>query len=305
MSATVYAVIVTHNAGQWIAAAIESLRASSLPLEIVVVDNASSDGTVGIVKANHGHAEVITRPGNHGFGAANNDGIRYALARGADFIFLLNQDAKVSPGAVGHLVETLDRHPGFGIMSPLHLDYEGREVDPKFQPYLAAHSDVFSDALLGALPPVYEVPFVNAAAWLMRRSMLETVGGFDPIFFMYGEDNDYCLRARHYGFKVGIAPQSRISHWHGGAEDLPVSLKHMAHRQHIQAIHMLKRPDRSFARNVPGFLITWLRTCLHACIEGQGRQLLAAFLSLLKTARTLPLIHKHQRICRKQGPSWL
>lgn len=305
MNPTVYAVIATHNAGQWIDAAIESLRASMLPLEIIVVDNASSDGTAGIVESGHGRATVITRTCNHGFGAANNEGIQHALARGADYIFLLNQDARVSPAAVGLLAAALDRHPEFGIMSPLHLDYAGREVDPKFQPYLAAHADVFSDALLGSLQPVYEVPFVNAAAWLMRRSMLEKVGGFDPIFFMYGEDNDYCIRARHYGFKVGIAPQARIFHWHGGAGSGHMSIQHMAHMQHLQAIHLLKRPDRTFARNVPGFLITWARKCLHAGIEGQGRQCMAMALALLKTVRDMPLIHKHQSICSKQASPWL
>ncbi|MCX5900139.1 MAG: glycosyltransferase, partial [Proteobacteria bacterium] len=161
------------------------------------------------------------------------------------------------------------------------------------------------DAVLGHLHKIYDVPFVNAAAWLMRRSLLETVGGFDPIFFMYGEDNDYCVRARHHGFKIGITPEARIFHRHGAASGPSSSVKTMADFLYTQAINSLKRPDRKLLRNLPGFLITWARKFLHAVIEGDAKQCAAVIASLLKVLPALHLIKLHQDLCRKPGSLWL
>ena len=305
MNTSLYAIIVTYNAEQWIAPAIESLLQSTIPMMIVVVDNASCDSTLAIIASSYAGVVVLKMPSNRGFAAANNEGIRHALAQGAEYVFLLNQDARVAPDTITQLLTAMQDHADFGIMSPLHLDYDGQALDSLFSQYILQNQTILSDAVLGQLHRIYNVPFVNAAAWLMSRCLLETVGGFDPIFFMYGEDNDYCARARHHGFKIGITPDARIFHWHGGASRQSSSVKTMTDLLYTQAINSLKRPDRKLIRNLPGFLITWMRKCLHAGIEGDANQCAAVIASLLKVIPDLYLIKSHQDLCRKPGSLWL
>jgi GT2 family glycosyltransferase len=305
MNPTIHTIIVTHNAERWISPALESLEHSTVPTAPVVVDNASSDSTLALIDSACPRATVLKMPCNRGFAAANNEGLRHALARGAKYLFLLNQDARIEPDTIAHLVAALQSHADFGIISPLHLDYTGGAMDRAFLQYAQHHQTFISDGLLGKFRSIYDVPFVNAAAWLMRRSLLETVGGFDPVFFMYGEDNDYCARARHHGFKIGITPQARIFHFHGGSSGQSTSVKKRTTMLYTQAINMLKRPGRKFARNLPGFLITWARACLHAAIDGDGKEGAAVIASLLQVLPRAHQIKKHQELCRTQGPLWL
>jgi len=301
----VYAVVVTHNGSAWIRAALESLCDSSLPVSIVVVDNASGDDTAGIVRDFCPGAELLCLPANLGFGAANNRGIRHALSAGADYILLLNQDAKVTPEAVGRLVCLMEQHPDFGVLSPLQLSYDGDGIDPPFLSYMQSNASLIDDALLHRLQGVYEVPFVNAAVWMVRRTVFDEVGGFDPLFFMYGEDNDYCSRVRCRGFHIGIAPNITAHH----RKDAPVfsslGFKDLANRYYVQAVHLLKRPDRSFFRNMPGLIITWCRQAVHAGIECEGRRAGATLASLLKAFFMLPQIWLHRRISMKGNKPWL
>jgi GT2 family glycosyltransferase len=300
----VFAVIVTHNGAPWISRAVESLRRSTVPVRIVIADNASTDGTLGAFPSAE-DTTVLRLPSNRGFGPANNEAIRHALSRGAEFVFLLNQDADADPDTVERLAGLMASNDGYGILSPLHLTCSGDGVDPQFLAYAGGSRALVSDALRGTLADVYEVEFANAAAWLVRRRVFETVGGFDPLFFMYGEDNDFCRRARFHGFRIGIAPKVRIRHWHGGAAGAPATWDRMTGRLRLQAIQMLKRPDRGFARNIPGLCITWLRLFLHACIECDGMQAAAVGWSLLHTAARLPAIRSHHGLCRKPGLWWL
>src|SRR5690606_3487544 len=71
----------------------------------------------------------------------------------------------------------------------------------------------FSDFVLkNPIPPVYEIPFVNAAAWMLSRKCIENIGGFDPLFFHYGEDDNYCQRVLYHGFKIGVLPKVYVIH---------------------------------------------------------------------------------------------
>lgn len=301
----VYAVIVSHNGSAWICRAIESLQQSAIPVSIVVVDNSSEDATDELVRRSYRDVMLFCMPSNLGFGAANNHGIRYALSQGADYVILLNQDARVASDTIEALVNLMEEKSDFGIISPLQLDYQGSGLNRNFVSYLQGNDLLMPDALLGRLQEVYEVPFVNAAAWLVRGKVFETVGGFDPIFFMYGEDNDYCCRARYRGFKVGIAPKKIACHRDTGSSYPNPSISEITNRLFIQAIHLLKRPDRFFIRNIPGLFITWFRMALHACIEFDFRRSYAALVSFLKAVFMLCRIWKHYRICKLSSRPWL
>ncbi|MEI6124930.1 MAG: glycosyltransferase family 2 protein [Pseudomonadota bacterium] len=301
----VFAIIVSHNGSTWICQAIKSLQQSICPVHIIVVDNVSTDETVEIVRSSYSDVMIFCMSSNLGFGAANNQGIRYAVSQGADYVFLLNQDARVAPETIGNLVDLMQEKPAFGILSPLQLDYHGSGIDRSFVPYLQENDLLLTDVFLGKLQGVYEVSFVNAAVWLVSRSVLESVGGFDPLFFMYGEDNDYCSRVRYRGFKIGIAPKTLAWHRCIGPPRPKPAFFALTNRFYIQTIHLLKRPDRFFLRNIPGLCITWLRMALHACIECDFKRACAVLISLLKTISMLGKIWTHYRVCKRSLRPWL
>lgn len=215
ISKQIYCVIVSFNGIQWLAKCLSSLENSSLFLNIIVVDNGSTDGSTNLIVNQFPNAILVQAEENLGFGKANNIGIEIALRNKADFVFLLNQDAWVEPNSIELLVSAMLNNPEFGIVSPMHLNGKGDKLDFRFSRYInpALCEDLYSDIYLKALKKnPYNTPFVNAAAWLISTACLRKVGGFSPSFFHYAEDDNYCHRVLYHNFEIGVVPESRIYH---------------------------------------------------------------------------------------------
>lgn len=213
----VVVVIVTYNGMQWIEKCLSSILNSSgdFEIETIVIDNHSTDTTVEYIRHNFNSIAIFSESKNLGFGAANNIGIQKALTDGADYVFLLNQDAWVEPETIADLVAAHQKGPGHGIISPMHLNGKGDALDYNFSTYIDARNckGLFSDMVLGnAATKLYEAEFINAAAWLMSRQCIEKVGGFNPSFFHYGEDDNYIQRIKFHGFKIGVFPHTVVYH---------------------------------------------------------------------------------------------
>lgn len=197
-------VIVTYNGSHWIEKNISSLLKSSFPITIIVVDNASTDSTVAILEK-FPEVYCIKSDSNLGFGKANNIGIRYAIENDFESIFLLNQDTWVFENTIEILIEKSKLFPQFGILSPLHFSSNEIKLDKNFETYYNRKTHYFDNNLV-------EVPFVNAAAWLVSSSCIKTVGLFTPEFNHYGEDRNYCDRLHYHGLKIGVCTESKIVH---------------------------------------------------------------------------------------------
>lgn len=209
------AIIVTYNGLRWIDRCLGSLREVKGHVRTVVIDNGSSDGTVEAVRSRFPEVEVICTGKNLGFGQANNIGLRLALERKVDHAFLLNQDAWLEPGTLEHLVHMSGMHPQYGVLSPMHLNGAGDALETTFSNYIVPHKcpGLYSDLYTNRVKDEpYSVKFVNAAAWLVTRQCLLNVGGFDPTFFHYGEDNNYGTRMDYHGQLMGVLPTTRIYH---------------------------------------------------------------------------------------------
>lgn len=231
-----FVIIVTYKGKQWYDRCFTSLRASTIPVQTIVVDNASNDGTVEYIREHFPEIHLIESQENLGFGRANNLAMRYALDQGCDYVFLLNQDTWIEPDAIEKLVKVHDLHPKYGILSPLHVAADGKHLnmlidDGKSQ--FAKNAELLSDLCCGTVKEVYPIAYVNAAAWLLPRKTLETVGGFDPIYFHYEEDDDYLNRVRYHKMGIGLCLQARITHDHSNLfGSLPVS-KTRIHRDQL------------------------------------------------------------------------
>lgn len=211
-----YTIIITYNGVKWIEKNIQALIHSSTKTKIIIIDNGSVDATQDIVKS-FKEVKFIQSEENLGFGKANNLGIKLALEQGADYVFLLNQDAWIEKNTLSELLKVAEIDKSFGIISPLHLNGSGSGLDKLFSHCVAPsihHLDhyYFSDLVVNNIKNFYKVPFVNAAAWLLPKNTIEKVGFFDKLFYHYGEDVNYCQRTRHHKLKIVFSPIAKIYH---------------------------------------------------------------------------------------------
>lgn len=272
-------IIATYNAERWIEKCLNSAVGSSFPMVIVVIDNHSTDRTIEIIQSNYPEFKLIQNEINLGFGKANNIGIKWALNEGADYFFLLNQDAWIEIGTVKYLVEKQKQHPEYGILSPLHL-YNSHKLDRKFKSYLKGRGD----EIIGQLSPeeqdtIVQVRFVNAAMWLVSRQCIETVGLFAPVFDHYGEDQDFVHRCKFHQFKIGIYPRAIGYH---ERDQSPPEEKNVG-------LHKLLERDKSFCLSILlNLKHTFLRQCVFLSVNSIKEFIMS--IVLLKFKRTVVIL---------------
>jgi GT2 family glycosyltransferase len=170
--------------------------------------------TTKIVEKEFENVRLIKLKKNLGFGKANNIGLKIALEEDAEYVFLLNQDAYIKKNTIEKLIKIQNKYPKFGILSPFHLDYSGENIEFYFSTIINPFDcpGFINDMYLKNYKDVYEINFVHAACWLISKECLQTVGGFDPLFNHYGEDNDYVNRAYFHNFKIGVVSDTFVFH---------------------------------------------------------------------------------------------
>jgi GT2 family glycosyltransferase len=203
---------------KWTERCFSSLRKSSIPVKTIVVDNGSTDETQDYVKANFPEVDFIQSKENLGFGKANNLGIEKAFKEGADFFYLMNQDAWIFEDSIQKMIDVYNNYPNkneVGILSPMHLDGTEQQFDQHFEMYLSRNiteNRAFSDVFCGHPKPFYEMIFVNAAHWFIPKQTIEEVGGFNPYFFQGVEDHEYANRVKFKNKKFFICTHSMVVH---------------------------------------------------------------------------------------------
>ncbi len=133
----VFVIVVTYNGKQWYDRCLGSLRQSEIPVQTVVIDNASNDGTVEYIRENYPEIHLIASNTNLGFGQGNNKGMRYALENDADYVFLLNQDAWIEPDTISKLLFVHKENPQYGILSPMHVNADKTSIEKGLINYVA------------------------------------------------------------------------------------------------------------------------------------------------------------------------
>jgi GT2 family glycosyltransferase len=217
-------VIVSYETRDGLLAGLASLQHdAALPIETVVVDNASTDGSAEAVRAAHPAVRVIANPDNLGFARACNQG---ALASSAPLLLFLNPDASLAPGALPALARLFDERPRLGIAGPLTRGANG-EIQVSTGPDLSLRAEWRQRRLVKGVvrrdPQAlaaaeaghareHEADWVSGACLLARRETFQAVGGFDARFFLYEEDADLCRRVRAAGWQVLFTPAAEARH---------------------------------------------------------------------------------------------
>ena len=156
----VYVIIVTYNAIPWIDKCIGGILNSSIPCKVIVVDNVSTDDTVKYIRKNYPQVKMLVQNKNLGFGAGNNLGIKIALDEGAEYVYLLNQDAKHPQNGLQILVETMEKYQDFGMVSPMQITANGLSLDRNFCRTITRNESlsekVLSDYVTGHINDIYD-----------------------------------------------------------------------------------------------------------------------------------------------------
>lgn len=293
-------IIVSWNVRELLRACLASLPRGA---EIIVVDNASADGSADMVRADFPHVQVIANAENRGFTQANNQGL--AAAHGQT-IFFLNPDTVVHADALAALLAVLDGDPRVGAVGP-QLRYGDGTVQSSRRRF-----PTLLTALCESTPVEWrwrnnpfarryrmvdrsadveqDVDWLVGAALLCRRVALDAVGGFDEGFFMYSEELDLCRRLRRAGWRIVYTPRAVITHFEGKSSEQVVAARHI--RFHTSRVRYFRKHHGALPAELLRLAVLGM-FALEWCFEaGKGllgsrrdlrRARLAAYSSLLRS----------------------
>ena len=297
MSPRVAVVIPNWNTREFLGPCLESLRRQTFRgFETVVVDSASTDGSVGFVEENFPEVRTLALPENRGFSGAVNAGIE---ASDAELVVLLNNDTEQDPGWLEALVEAAERRPEAGLFASKLVDFRDRRrldgagdaLRPSGFPYRLGHGEVDRGQFEGE-----EFVFgACAAAALYRRSLFEDVGLFDEDFFSNCEDGDLSFRAQLAGYRCLYVPRSVVYHMGSASTGGTRSTTNTKLGTQNSINLLVKNLPRSLIlRALPHLLVGQLLRLLTALLFSGG--LLRAYAAGLAGAwRMLPLMLKKRR----------
>jgi GT2 family glycosyltransferase len=229
---------------------LTSLKRLSYPnVRIVVVDNRSTDDSVSQILQAFPDVAIIEAEKNLGFAGGCNLALRKALQDGAEYVWLLNNDTTVDPGALLAMVEMADADPKIGAVGSAIYSTEEPER-------LLAWGGGYINFWLGrsrhflTSVPNNEIQFLTGASLLLRRCALDSVGLLDEGFFMYWEDGDYCFRLRRAGWTLAVAGGSMVWHKEQGT---------VGKKSTLMDSHFNRSATRFFARHAPiPFISIWV-----------------------------------------------
>jgi len=250
----VYIIVISYNGVPSITTCLTSLLSTThTRFKVMVIDNASSDGTPTVVQNEFPGVELTVCGRNLGYGDACNRGIKRALDAGADYVALFNQDVVVEPRWLSQLLEAAQTVPEAGILSPLQIVPGTNRIDPSVAETIGYERVEDVGRADDPKRRIIDTDWAIGAALLLTRRLLDTVGGFDPFYFMYGEETDLCNRARFHGFKIVTVTDAHVYHRSTFSEcSFHPKIRRLYFRN--QYVLFLKNPRDSFLKNLYGYV---------------------------------------------------
>jgi N-acetylglucosaminyl-diphospho-decaprenol L-rhamnosyltransferase len=233
-------VILNWNVRELLDRCLASIRSDRYSIEIIVVDNASTDDSVALVQNKYPRVKLIANTTNRGFTGGNNQGIAAATGR---YVLVLNPDTEIVGDALDCLIDYLEAQPQVGAVGPMLLNPD-RSIQPSRRRFPTVAIGFFESTWLQGLAPrgmlrryymddvpanvVQEVDWLNGACTLFRREVLDRVGVYDEAnFFMYSEELDLCRRIKQAGGRIAYVPDARVIHYEGRSSEQAVTARHI------------------------------------------------------------------------------
>ena len=254
-------VVLNWNVRDLLDRCLASLRSGRYTLEIIVVDNASQDDSVAMVRAKYPHAVVLANTENRGFTGGNNQGIAASCGR---YVMVLNPDTEVLGDTLDRLVIYLDEHPSVGAIGPQLLNPD-QSVQSSRRRFPTLTTAFFESTWLQGLAPrgilahyymddvtpdhTHEVDWLNGACTVFRREVIDRVGMYDAQnFFMYSEELDLCRRVKEAGWLVVYLPEAQVVHHVGQSSDQAVAARHIYFQ--TSKVHYFRKWHGAFPASV-------------------------------------------------------
>lgn len=188
--------------------------------KVIVLDNNSTDGSVGAIEAGFPEVEVIQLTENLGYAGNNNVGIEAAMAQGADWVFVLNEDTILAPDCLDRLVRVGESDDQIGVVGPMVYHHDEPDVIQSAGGKLGRNWDSLhlaqNEPDRGQFDKPHVVDWISGCAIMVRRAVIEQIGMIDARYFYYWEETEWCLRAGRSGWKIMHVPQAKI--WHKGVQ---------------------------------------------------------------------------------------
>ena len=221
MEPLLYVVILNTNRRVDTLACLESLERSSYPNQrILVLDNASSDGSVGAIREAYPQVLIISLEANLGYAGNNNVGIQSAVDQGADWVLVLNEDTVLAEDCLARMVSFGEANPFAGVLGPLVYHFDEPGVIQTAGGRLGRNWDSIhigqNEPDRGQYAQPSQVDWVSGCAILVRRAAIEQAGMLDERFFYYWEETEWCLRLCRAGWQAWHVPQAKL--WHKGVQ---------------------------------------------------------------------------------------
>lgn len=296
----IFVIVVTYKGRRWYDKCFGSLRESTIPIQTVVVDNTPGEDDLEYIKSHFPEVHIIKTNENLGFGRANNLGMRYAMDNGCDYVFLLNQDAWIESDAIEKLVNIYQKHLNYGIISPMHLSVDEKKLVMECFCRQSTNKPLIEDLYFNRLKDIYETEYIHAAAWLLSKKTLELVGGFDPIFFQYGEDDNYLNRVIYHRLKIGVCPAVRIVHDHH--DSIMTKEQQNEHNKKILLVKWTNINEKFSVRKIVRYS---LRKILVNILSGRFEDARRINAQLVYCIKMRKMIKKSREYSVLIQPSWL
>ena len=273
----VLVIVVTYNGMQWLDRCLGSVAQEA---DLYVWDNHSTDGSADFVATHYPQAMLTRSEQNVWFATPNNMGMRYAMRKGYKYVYLLNQDAWLFPGTLRTLVSAAEAHPDYAVLSPVQMTADFQQLDPLF-------AKVYR---LSGEDDVCRLRRVMAAHWLVPVQAIREIGVFEEdLFPHWGQDDDWCNRARYHGMKIGVVSSAQAVHDRAYRRESKEKLiRRNYYNGSLVRLCDVNRP----------LLERFLFVCIFTLVKAIKYGSIQPFTYFQKLCHKLPRIRKHRRESR-------
>lgn len=280
----VSAIMVNYNGKRLLAESLTALQTQTYPnLEIILVDNGSSDGSVGYVKENFRSVKLIVNEENLGFSGGNNRGIEKATGA---FIATINTDAVANPDWIEELVTPMEHNERIGMCASKMFFYDRRDLINSTGICISRSSAVWDRGMFerddGQYNKCEDVFGPCAGAALYRKSMLDEIGLFDEDFFMYMEDADLAFRARLAGWECRYVPSATVYHKQGGTAGFESNFVVYYSNRNIIWNVVKNYPTKLLVTSLPWVIGRNIGVIPYYAMRGQGKAVLKSKIDAFK-----------------------
>lgn len=284
----IFVVVPNWNGKDELKACLDSLQAQTQSAQILVVENGSTDGSLEYIQENFNIVQLVINKTNLGFAGGVNSGIREAIASGADYIALFNNDAVADKDWLKHLLESLEQNPEVGIATCKLLSADKKQIDSTGDqyttwglPYPRGRGEITSNKYDSAT----DIFGASGGASLYRTKMFKEIGLFDEDFFAYFEDVDLSFRAQLAGWKVLYVPEAIVYHKIGATSGKIKGFTTYQTFKNYPLLFWKNVPFPLMFKMLPRFTLVYVSIYISSLLKGRG---LPATKGLVRSLTLLP-----------------